>query len=101
MIKDWTIEEQAKMRGDVPRQGLVTPFRNGTVQDLAKQSLAIATSGLKRRARLDSAGNDESGFLDPLRSIAESGRTSAEELLEAYATRWGGTVDPVYEELRY
>jgi glutamate--cysteine ligase len=101
MIKDWTIEEQAKMRGDVPRQGLVTPFRNGTVQDLAKQSLAIATSGLKRRARLDSAGNDESGFLDPLRSIAESGRTPAEELLEAYATRWGGTVDPVYEELRY
>jgi glutamate--cysteine ligase len=101
MIKDWTIEEQATMRGDVPRQGLVTPFRNGTVQDLAKQSLAIATSGLKRRARLDSAGNDESGFLDPLRSIAESGRTSAEELLEAYATRWGGTVDPVYEELRY
>jgi glutamate--cysteine ligase len=101
MIKDWTIEEQAKMRGDVPRQGLATPFRGGTVQDLAKQSLAIATSGLKRRARLDSAGNDESGFLDPLRSIAESGRTPAEELLEAYATRWGGTVDPVYEELRY
>ena len=101
MIKDWTIEEQATMRGDVPRQGLATPFRGGTVQDLAKQSLAIATSGLKRRARLDSAGNDESGFLDPLRSIAESGRTSAEELLEAYATRWGGTVDPVYEELRY
>ena len=101
MIKDWTIEEQAKMRDDVPRQGLATPFRGGTVQDLAKQSLAIATSGLKRRARLDSAGNDESGFLDPLRSIAESGRTPAEELLEAYATRWGGTVDPVYEELRY
>jgi glutamate--cysteine ligase len=101
MIKDWTIEEQATMRGDVPRQGLATPFRGGTVQDLAKQSLAIATSGLKRRARLDSAGNDESGFLDPLRSIAESGRTPAEELLEAYATRWGGTVDPVYEELRY
>ena len=101
MIKDWTIEEQAKMRDDVPRQGLAAPFRGGRVQDLAKQSLVIANSGLKRRARLDSAGNDESGFLDPLRAIAESGLTPAEELLEAYATRWGGTVDPVYQELRY
>ena len=101
MVKDWTIEEQARMRDDVPAQGLKTTFRGGTVQDLAKRSLEIASAGLKRRARKDQAGNDESGFLDTLRAIAESGRTPAEDLLEAYETRWGGTVDPVYEELRY
>jgi glutamate--cysteine ligase len=101
MIKDWSIEEQAEMRDDVPARGLKTPFRGRAVQDLAKQSLEIANAGLKRRARKDAAGNDESGFLDTLRSIAESGRTPAEELLEAYETRWGGTVDPVYEEMRY
>ena len=101
MVKDWTIEEQARMRDDVPAQGLKTPFRDGTVQDLAKRSLEIATAGLKRRARKDATGNDESGFLDTLRSIAESGRTPAEELLEAYETRWGGKVDPIYQELRY
>ena len=101
MIKDWSIEEQAKMRDDVPAQGLKAIFRGRTVQDLAKQSLEIANAGLKSRARKDAAGNDESGFLDTLRSIAESGRTPAEELLEAYETRWAGTVDPVYEEMRY
>ena len=101
MIKDWSIAEQARMRDDVPAQGLKTPFRGGTVQDLAKRSLEIANAGLKRRARTDASGNDESGFLDTLRAIAESGRTPAEELLEAYETRWGGKVDPVYEELRY
>ncbi len=101
MVKDWTIEEQARMRDEVPALGLQTPFRNGTLQDLAKRSLEIATAGLKRRARLDGAGNDETGFLDTLRSIADSGRTPAEELLEAFETRWGGKVDPVYEELRY
>lgn len=89
------------MRDEVPALGLQTPFRNGTLQDLAKRSLEIATAGLKRRARLDGAGNDETGFLDTLRSIADSGRTPAEELLEAFETRWGGKVDPVYEELRY
>jgi len=101
MVKDWTIEEQARMRDDVPAQGLKTPFRGGTVQDLAKRSLEIASAGLKRRARKDAAGNDESGFLDTLRGIAESGRTSAEELLDAYENRWGGSVDPVYQEMRY
>ena len=101
MIKDWSIEEQAKMRDDVPAQGLKAIFRGRTVQDLAKQSLEIANAGLKSRARKDAAGNDESGFLDTLRSIAESGRTPAEELLEAYETRWAGKVDPVYEEMRY
>ena len=101
MIKDWSIEEQAKMRDDVPAQGLKAIFRGRTVQDLAKQSLEIANAGLKSRARKDAAGNDESGFLDTLRSIAESGRTPAEELLEAYDTRWAGKVDPVYEEMRY
>ena len=25
----------------------------------------------------------------------------AEDLLEAYETRWAGKVDPVYEEMRY
>ena len=101
MVKDWTIEEQTRMRDDVPAQGLKTPFRGGTVQDLAKRSLEIASAGLKRRARKDAAGNDESGFLDTLRGIAESGRTSAEELLDAYENRWGGSVDPVYQEMRY
>jgi glutamate--cysteine ligase len=101
MVKDWSIEEQAKMRDEVPAEGLKAKFRGRTVQDLAKETLVIANAGLKRRARLDAAGNDESGFLDTLRSIADSGRTPAEDLLEAYETRWGGKVDPVYEELRY
>ena len=101
MVKDWSIEEQSAMRDAVPRHGLATPFRGGTLQDLAKQSLEIANRGLKNRARLDGAGNDESGFLDTLREIAETGRTPAEELLDAYQNRWGGVVDPVYEELRY
>ena len=63
--------------------------------------LALAREGLRRRKRLDSSGNDETGFLSVLDGIASSGRTPAEELLEAYDTRWGGSVDPVFEELRY
>ena len=101
MIKDWTLDEQAKMRDEVPKLGLAAPFRKTTVQELAKRSLDIAAKGLKNRARLDGAGNDESGFLETLRDIAERGRTPAEDLIDAYINRWDESVDPVYKELRY
>jgi glutamate--cysteine ligase len=101
MVNDWTIEEQEALRNEVPIKGLATSFRNRTVQDLAKEALMIASEGLKRRARFDAIGNDESGFLDTLRDIAERGRTPAEELLDAFSGRWLGSVGPVYEELRY
>ena len=101
LVDDWRIEEQEQMRRMAPRQGLATPFRGGTLRDIALQTLDIAGRGLKNRACLDAVGNDESGFLDPLREIADRGRTPAEDLLEAYASRWGETIDPVYTELRY
>ena len=69
-----------------------------TVQDLALEVLEISRQGLRIRARLDGGGTDESPFLDTLFETAESGRTPAEELLEAYETPWGGSVDPVFKE---
>ena len=82
-------------------EGLTTKFRNTTFQELAKQVLLISSRGLKNRANLDAAGNDESGFLDTLRDIADRGMTPADDLVEAFKTRWSGSVDPVYNELRY
>jgi hypothetical protein len=37
MIADWTQEERDYLRVEVARSALRTPFRDGTVQDLAKQ----------------------------------------------------------------
>jgi glutamate--cysteine ligase len=101
MIKDWTIEEQETLRNQVPKKGLMTSFRKTNVQELAKEVLSISSSGLKKRARLDPAGNDESGFLDTLRDIAERGRTPAEDLLESFTGKWSGSVDPIFDELQY
>ena len=36
-VRDWTLEEHAYLRAEVPRHGLKTPFRGGTVQDLAQR----------------------------------------------------------------
>jgi glutamate--cysteine ligase len=100
-VRDWTVEEHEYLRAEVPRQGLHTPFRGGTVQDLAREMLDLADAGLTGRAEEDWFGQDERQFLTALRGIAESGVTPAEEKLELFHGRWRGRVDPVFAEFAY
>lgn len=95
LIQDWTAEEREFLRVETPRLGMKTPFRNGTMQDVAKQVMAIARGGLERR------GLDEVGFLKRLEAIAETGETQADSLLHLYNTKWGKSVDPLFTEYRY
>jgi glutamate--cysteine ligase len=101
LAKDWTAEEREALRCDVPKLGLKTKFRKGTVGDIASRMVEIAAGGLKRRNRLDGKDRDESVFLEPLRESAASDKSPAESLLEDYATRWNGSVDPIFTEMAY
>jgi glutamate--cysteine ligase len=101
LVKDWSAEERAHLRREVPRHGLRAPFRGRTVRDLAQDVLEIARAGLKGRARYDRWGDDESHFIETLALIAESGRSPADELLERYHGSWEGSVDPAYREYAY
>ncbi|MFI4986987.1 MAG: glutamate--cysteine ligase [Alphaproteobacteria bacterium] len=101
LVKDWTLADHEYLRREVPRQALKTPFKGRALGELALEVLEIATAGLKRRARTADLASDESAFLDVLWQIARSGRTPADELLEAYRTRWGGRIEPVFEEFAY
>jgi glutamate--cysteine ligase len=101
LCKDWTIAEREQLRADVPRAALRAQVRKRSVQDLAKDVLAIARAGLKRRAILDAKGRDEGRFLDILQGIADSGRCPAEEKLALFNGRWQGSVDPVFAEFAY
>jgi len=101
LVRDWTAEERETLRRDVARQALKARFRSTSVQELARQVLAIASQGLKARARLDNYGDSEQHFINALRHIAESGQTPAEELLAAYHGRWKGSVMPIYDEYAY
>ncbi|MDN5848544.1 MAG: glutamate--cysteine ligase [Nitrococcus sp.] len=101
LIADWTQEEREALRTDAPRWGLRTPFRGRTLQEVAREVVGIAEQGLRRRACLNEAGNDETRFLAELREIAESGITPAERLLESWEQRWHHRVEPVFEEYAY
>ena len=101
LVRDWTAEERLALRDGVPRLGLKTPFRQGTVRDIARDMLALARGGLARRAKRDGEGRDETRFLDVLDEIVASGLTPAERLLERYKGDWNGSVDPVFTEFRF
>jgi glutamate--cysteine ligase len=98
-VKDWSLEARQKLRDDVPRLGLkaVTPAGE-SLRDLGQRILAVAESGLNARARLNDAGDNESGFLDPLREIVARGTTPAEVLLARFHGEWAGDLDRIYEE---
>jgi glutamate--cysteine ligase len=101
LCRDWSMDERETLRNEAPRTALKTKFRNGTMQDLALDVLAIARDGLKARATQDTFGEDEAHFLNALDEIAESGITPAEELLDAYENRWGGNIEPLFDEYAY
>ena len=102
LVKDWSIEERTLLRHSVPRSALTTPVPGGgTVRELAATVLDIASDGLTRRARLNSAGDNEGGFLDPLREVVATGVTPADRLLDKYSNEWNGDVSRIYEEFSF
>ena len=102
LVKDWTIDERQALRDAVPKLALNAPIAGGgKLRDIAGQVLDIAGAGLSARARFNRAGDNETGFLDPLREIVRSGKVPAEVLLERYNGVWNGDVSKVYDEASF
>lgn len=101
LCRDWSDEEREYLRRETPKTALDTPFRGGTVLDLARQVLDIAEAGLKLRGKVNDAGVDETMFLAELREIADSGLSRAARLLYAYENVWDGEIEKAYEVMSY
>jgi glutamate--cysteine ligase len=101
LVADWSAEERQTLRDSVPRTALATRFRNRNVLEIAKEVVAIARDGLKRRAVAGNGIADETCYLGPLEETLALGYTPAENLLRQYETRWGRSVDPLFEEQVY
>ena len=101
-VKHWTIEERETLRNAVPAQALNASIPGGgKLLDLAGRILEISSAGLAARNCLNSSGDNETGFLDPLREIVASGKTVAEQMLDKYHGEWKGDVTRVYDEMSF
>ncbi len=102
LVKDWSLEDRQTLRDAVPKLALDAPLPGGgRLGDIAGQVLDIAHAGLAARGRANAMGDNETGFLDPLREIVRSGKVPAQVLLDRYNGEWAGNLDRVYDEASF
>ncbi|MXP24518.1 glutamate--cysteine ligase [Altererythrobacter indicus] len=98
LVKDWTMEEREALRNAVPKLALDAPLPGGgTLRDIAGPVLEIARKGLSSRNMLNASGDNETGFLETLSEIVESGKVPAQRLLDKYHGEWNGDVSRIYK----
>ena len=96
-----TADDVMNARLSVATNGLNGQLAGSDVYHLAARLLEIATAGLRRRSICDDGGNDETGFLQPLKIILETRKTLAEVMLDLYRQDWDGKIDQVFTTNQY
>ena len=100
-VKDWSADTRESLRQAVARHGLAAEVDGVRMRDLAGEVLAMARDGLSARAELNTAGDNETGFLNSLDEVVRSGMTPAEKKLHQFGTDWNEEIDPLFREYAY
>ena len=100
LVKDWTAEERETMRAEAPRQGLNARVGTHTLRDIARHVLDLARAGLRDRARMNAAGQDETIYLECLDGVVR-GWSEAERLIDLYRGPWAGDIDKAFHDCVY
>ena len=95
LATELTADDRRALYLNVPREGFAAKAAGRTARDIAADVVALASEGLKRRARMN-GDNDERIFLGPLDDAVQTGRTPADDLLAAYNGPWAGNIDKVF-----
>ena len=103
LVKDWDAETREALRVAASQDALQAQVGRINMHDLARQTVDIAQSGLKARARPGAGGlvPDETHFLNALHESIESGKVPADELLEHYKGDWNGDLTRIYAQYSY
>jgi len=84
-VAGFTVEERRQLGRDAARLGLQARLPGGrSLQELARALLTHASDGLCRQKCCGEKGEDERHWLDPLLARVESGRSPADDALEAF-----------------
>ncbi|MBY6204635.1 glutamate--cysteine ligase [Halomonas denitrificans] len=101
LVADWSTDDLATLRNDVARDGIRATIHGRSVREIAGDLLELARDGLRNRKRLNAAGDDETGFLEPLHVTVETGMTPADQLLALHDGEWGGSLEPLFRTRAY
>jgi glutamate--cysteine ligase len=96
-----TVDDVRDARMAAAIHGLRGEIGGRSMLEMGREMVNISAQGLKNRNSLSDSGDNETGFLDPLREIAETGRTQAEILLSHYDNEWGQDVRLIYRDFQF
>jgi glutamate--cysteine ligase len=85
LVRGFDYDRVQADRPALVRSALDATLCGEPMRKLAERTLEIASGGLARRARLDSAGQDERVHLASLQRLVERGFSPADELLQGLA----------------
>ena len=101
LVRDIGSDDVMAARLSVAKDGLRGKLGSHDVAMLAKKTIDIASKGLRNRGIFDDGGDDESGFLQPLRKVIATQKTPAEVMLDLYHGDWAEDIDQVFTSNRY
>src|SRR5262249_16705591 len=81
----WTYAELMALRPQIAPRAVRAEFRGRPLAELAERVLAISAGGLRRRARLNKAGKDESVHLERISALVQKGWSPADALVDGLA----------------
>ncbi|MEM8551257.1 MAG: glutamate--cysteine ligase [Pseudomonadota bacterium] len=93
---DFTPEIRRELWQTVPRDGLTGTVGGRSVKSIAQHVVSVADKGLRARAKAAGGMDDERHFLDPLQVAAHSGRSPADDLIDAYKGNWNRDLDEIF-----
>ena len=101
LVRDVGADDVMAARLSVAKDGLRGNLGAHDVATLAKKTIDIASKGLRNRGIFDDGGDDESGFLQPLRKVIATQKTPAEVMLDLYHGDWAEDIDQVFTSNQY
>jgi len=102
VVGGWGVEEIKKLLPEVSVRGPRAVVRGVPLAEPIREIVRISAQGLKRQAKLDVHGRDESLFLEPLQEKMEAGwQCPAQEVLEAWSGSWRQEVRELIEFGRF
>ena len=101
LVRDVGADDVMAARLSVAKDGLRGNLGAHDVATLAKKTIDIASKGLRKRGIFDDGGDDESGFLQPLRKVIATQKTPAEVMLDLYHGDWAEDIDQVFTSNQY
>lgn len=86
LVKGWSWDERMETYLDAHKNALAARFRRHALLDLAKELFHIGWEGLRRQHSLNKNGEDETTYLNPLKTLLFQGKCPADILVE----KWQG-----------